>query len=358
MVDRIVFLEVGVAVEDPKYFDPRLEKRGGDRGDYGVGGGRGAPGKYDGNSTCRLHLAHSRTEAAGLPSSTTGALLGRSGMGIDKESLGYETPAIEFGYTWRDIVMYALGVGATPDAELDFLYEGRGPQVLPTFCTIPTFAAFDSLVDRIGCDRSGMVHHSQEMNLFKPLQPSGVLKVVGRVDGLYDLKRMAMAVFVIDAHDEEGDLIARGEVTLLLLKDGGFGGERPPRIARAPAPDRDPDFETRERVARSQALLYRLSGDYNPLHADPVFAAKVGFDRPILHGLCTFGYAGRALVAHACAGDPTRLSRFRGQFANPVFPGDTLVVRGWHEEGRTAVTVATEERPAELCLANAYAVIR
>ena len=278
-------------------------------------------------------------------------------MAIDPESLGYETPPIEFDYDWRDTVVYALGVGATEE-ELDFLYEGRGPKVLPTFCTIPTFAAFDALVDRIGCDRSGMVHHSQEMAVHKPLRPNAKLSVQGRVDGLYDLKRMAMSVFVIDAFDDEGDLIIRGEVTLVLLKDGGFGGARPPKSERVAIPEREPDFETAERVPMTQALLYRLSGDYNPLHADPEFASRVGFDRPILHGLCTFGYAGRAVVNQACGGDPARLSRLRGQFSNPVFPGDTLVVRGWNEGERVTLTVSTEERPGELCLSQAYAVVR
>jgi acyl dehydratase len=279
-------------------------------------------------------------------------------MPIDPSSLGYETPPIEFGYSWRDTVVYALGVGATPDRELDFLYEGRGPKVLPTFCTIPTFAAFDTLVDRIGCDRSGMVHHSQEMNVFKPLQPEAKLQVRGRVEGLYDLKRMAMSVFVIDAYDEQGDLIVRGEVTLLLLKDGRFGGDRPPKSDRTPLPEREPDFETRQRIAPAQALLYRLSGDYNPLHADPEYAAEVGFERPILHGLCTYGYAGRALVSEACGGDPGRLATLRAQFSSPVFPGDTLVVRGWNEGERVMLAASTEERPDELCLSQAHAVIR
>ena len=279
-------------------------------------------------------------------------------MAIDPESVGYETPSIEYAYSWRDTDLYALGVGAKADEELDFLYEGRGPEVLPTFGTIPTFEAFDGLVDRIGCDRSGMVHHSQSIEVLKPLRPEARLYVRGRVDGIYDLKRMAMSVFVIDAFDEEDDLVLRGEVMIVLLKDGGFGGPRPPRTERVSPPERAPDFERRERVADTQALLYRLNGDTNPLHADPAFAASVGYERPILHGLCTFGYAGRTVVSRVCGGDPTRLRSLRGQFSNPVFPGETLVVRGWNEAGRTILAVSTEERRDEVCLSNAYAVLR
>lgn len=279
-------------------------------------------------------------------------------MAIDLQSLGYETPPIQFNYSWRDTVVYALGVGASADRELDYLYEGRGPKVLPTFCTVPTFAAFDALVDRIGCDRRGMVHHAQRMDLFKPLRPNASLRVTGRVTGLYDLKRLAMSVFSIDAYDERDDLIIRGEVTLLLRNDGGFGGERPPKTERVSIPQRDPDFETRDEIAPIQALLYRLSGDYNPLHADPDFAAQAGFDRPILHGLCTYGYVGRVLVREASGGDPDRLATLRGQFSNPVFPGDTLIVRGWDEIERVILAVTTEARPEEPCLSNAYAVLR
>jgi acyl dehydratase len=279
-------------------------------------------------------------------------------MAIDPQSLGYETPPIEFDYTWRDTVMYALGVGASADEELDFLYEGRGPKVLPTFCTIPTFAAFDALVDQIGCDRVGMVHHSQQMDLFKPLGPSARLRVTGRVARLYDLKRLAISVFSIDAYDENDGLVSRGEVTLLLRNDGGFGGERPPKTERVVLPERPPDFEMRDPIAPTQALLYRLSGDHNPLHADPGFAAQAGFDKPILHGLCTYGYAGRAIVKGACGGDPDRLVTLRGQFSNPVFPGDTLIVRGWNDGERLILGVTTEERPDAPCLSNAYAVLR
>ena len=228
------------------------------------------------------------------------------------------------------------------------------------------YAFFDQLlqlnaindVDRIGCDRQGMVHHSQQMDIFKPLKPNARLRVSGKVAGLYDLKRLAMSVFSIDAYDEEDDLIARGEVTLVLRNDGGFGGERPPKTARVDLPDREPDFEVNDRVEPSQALLYRLSGDYNPLHADPEFAAEAGFDRPILHGLCTYGFAGRAVVKEACGGDPDKLATFRGQFSNPVFPGDTLVIRGWNEAERWILGVTTEQRPDKPCLSNAYAALR
>jgi acyl dehydratase len=279
-------------------------------------------------------------------------------MTIDPQSLGYETPPIEYKYTWRDTVMYALGVGASVEQELDFLYEGRGPKVLPTFGTIPTFAAFEALVDRIGCDRRGMLHHTQQMSLFKPLPPNARLSVLGRVSALYDLKRVAISVLSIDAYDEDDELIIRGEVTLLLRNDGGFGGERPPKTERVTPPEREPDFEVHEQVAPTQALLYRLSGDYNPLHADPEFAARAGFARPVLHGLCTYGYAGRAVLHHACGGDPGRLASLRSQFSNPVYPGETVVIRGWNGMERVILSVATEERPEEPCLSNAYALLR
>jgi len=279
-------------------------------------------------------------------------------MPIDPHSVGYQTDSIEFRYTWRDTIIYALGVGATADADLDFLYEGHGPKVLPTFAAIPTFAAFDALVDKIGCDRQGMVHHSQRLEVSKVMKPNARLEVTGRVAGLYDLKRVAMSVFDVEVNDEEGDTVARGVVTLLLRNDGKFGGDRPPRTERITPPEREPDFEVREMVAPTQALLYRLSGDYNPLHAEPAFAAKAGFDRPILHGLCTLGYAGRAVLNEACDGDPGRFAALQGQFSAPVFPGDTLIIRGWRTGNRVSLSVAAKARPDDLCLSNAYAEVR
>ena len=278
-------------------------------------------------------------------------------MAIDLESLGYQTDPSDYTYTWRDAVFYALSVGAMPTRELDFLYEGRGPLVLPTFATVPTFSVFDLLVDRIGCDRQGMVHESQRMRFLKPMQSSASVKVVGRVAGLYDLKRMAIARLVMEAWDEDGELVTEAEVSLLLRNDGGFGGPRPGRSERVSIPEGPPDFEVEDRTGLAQAAIYRLNGDLNPLHLDPDFARNVGFDEPILHGMCTFGYAGRAVLHQACGGDPRRLRYLQGQFRSPVLPGDTVVTRGWQTGDRVLLKVATKARPEDACLTSAYAEI-
>ena len=112
-----------------------------------------------------------------------------------------------------------------------------------------------------------------------------------------------------------------------------------------------------EKTTEEQALLYRLSGDYNPLHADPDLAKSVGFDAPILHGLCTYGFVGRAILHGFCDGDPSRLKSFSGQFRKPVWPGETIITEAWNEEGRIIVRASTAERPGEYVFANAYAEI-
>jgi acyl dehydratase len=143
--------------------------------------------------------------------------------------------------------------------------------------------------------------------------------------------------------------------SIFVRGEGGFGGERGPEAVKADAPNRAPDFEVTEATTREQALLYRLSGDLNPLHADPNMAKFGGFDRPILHGLCTFGHAGRAILKGACGGDPSKLKSFGARFAGVVFPGDTLTTRGWREGEHYIVTTATQE--GKVVLSNAIAEI-
>jgi len=277
-------------------------------------------------------------------------------MALNTDVVGDETDALVHSLTWKDAVLYALGVGATKD-ELDYLYEGRGPKVLPTYAVIPAFAAMDDLFDKTGGDLLGVVHGAQSITLHRPFIAGEKLFTTGKVAGIYDMKRMGQAIFTTETKDGAGGLVCETEWLILFRNDGGFGGERPPKSFRNRKPDRDPDFEVSEKTSEEQALLYRLSGDLNPLHADPAIGEKAGFGQPILHGLCTYGYAGRALLQEICGGDPAKLKGLRGQFRKPVWPGETLITRGWREGDEVILRVSTAERPDEDCFTNAVATV-
>ena len=276
-------------------------------------------------------------------------------MALKVDSVGRETKVLEHTYTWQDVVLYALGVGATLD-ELDLLYEKRGPKVLPTYAVIPAFAALDELFEHVGGDFEGVVHGAQKITCHRPFASEGTLQTVGKVEAVYDLKRMAQAIFTTKTTQDDA-LVCETEWQIIFRFDGGFDGPRPPKSERVKVPDREPDFRVEEKSADTQAALYRLSGDLNPLHIDPAIATKVGFDRPILHGLCTFGYAGRAVVREACGGDPSKLRSLTGQFRKPVWPGDTMVTQGWNEGERILVRTCAAERPDDFAFSNAYAVV-
>jgi len=275
-------------------------------------------------------------------------------MALRTDVVGDETDALVHSLTWKDAVLYALGVGAKRE-ELDFLYEGRGPRVLPTYAVIPAFAAMDELFEKTGGDLLGVVHGAQKITLHRPFRAGESLFTTGKVEGIYDMKRMGQAIFTTETKGASGDLVCETEWVILFRNDGGFGGERPPPSFRNRQPKREPDFEVVEKTSDEQALLYRLSGDLNPLHADPAIGEKAGFGQPILHGLCTYGYVGRAVLNEVCGGDPAKLRELRGQFRKPVWPGETLVTRGWREGGEVILRVSTRERPDEDCFTNASA---
>lgn len=275
-------------------------------------------------------------------------------MALRTDVVGDETDALVHSLTWKDAVLYALGVGATRE-ELDFLYEGRGPKVLPTYAVIPAFAAMDELFDKTGGDLLGVVHGAQKITLHRPFVAGERLFTTGKVEGIYDMKRMGQAIFTTETKDASGGKVCETEWLILFRNDGGFGGERPPKSFRNKKPEREPDFEVTETTSEEQALLYRLSGDLNPLHADPAIGEKAGFGQPILHGLCTYGYVGRAVLNEVCGGDPAKLRELRGQFRKPVWPGETLITRGWREGDEVILRVSTEERPEEDCFTNASA---
>lgn len=277
-------------------------------------------------------------------------------MSLDIHSVGATTDKFVLEYDWKTLALYALGVGAKRE-ELDFLYEGRGPRVLPTFAIVPSYGPVWALFDRTNCDMTKLFHGGQTVRIHRPIPPKGRFETIGSVHAIYDMKRFAQVVLKTRS-EIAGELVSETEWSLLVRDAGGFGGARPPKADIPTIPDREPDFSIELATSTEQALLYRLSGDENPLHADPEVAKTVGFaEGPILHGLCTFGVVGRAIVRGACAGNEARLRAFGAQFRRPVWPGDTLRTNGYVlEGGRVALEAFAGERP-EPVITSAWALI-
>jgi acyl dehydratase len=262
-------------------------------------------------------------------------------MAVDPQSVGAETRVFTLRYDYKTLILYALGVGATRD-ELDYVFEARGPKVLPTFGVVPAYPVLAELLARAGGSLDKIVHGAQSVTVHAELPPSGELETRGVITGIYDLKRMTQLVFTAQS-SLDGHLIFETEWSLIVLGEGGFNGPRPPKspIPRIPS-GATPAFVVEERIPDEQALLYRLSGDMNPLHADPGVAKMFGFEKgPILHGLATYGYAARALIRSAFRGDASALRSFHGQFRKPVWPGDVLRTEGFEIDGQYALRSST-----------------
>jgi len=281
-------------------------------------------------------------------------------MALDLASVGFTTEPRSFTYDWKTLALYALGVGAKRD-ELAYLYEGApgGIQVLPTFAVVPTQGPLFESLERTGGNFAMVVHGSQKVRLLRPIPPAGTLLTTATIRGVYDMKKLGQVV--IDTTTTfEGEPVFETTWAILYRGEGNFGGPRPVADPDEPSvpKDREPTFTHEEQTSPEQALLYRLSGDYNPLHADPKFAESVGFTQgPILHGLCTYGFAARAVVKHMAGGDASRLRVFAAQFRKPVWPGDTLVTQGYALEGGKVAVVASVKGRPEPVLTGAYAQI-
>ncbi len=256
-------------------------------------------------------------------------------MALDQSIVGRESgPAI---YSWnsRDTLLYALGVGAGQDdalKELAFTTENTADtpqQVLPTYAVL--LMQNTARVDLGDIDRTKLVHGGQAFTLTRPLPVEGSVKVRHKVCGLYDKGSGALVVTEATAHDvASGELLATTTSSVFIRGAGGFGGDRGTSDSIT-MPDRAPDFDAPTQTRHDQALLYRLSGDRNPLHSDPAFAARGGFERPILHGMCTYGITGRILLHAFCAGDPARVRGMQARFTKPVLPGDKLRIQAWRD---------------------------
>lgn len=282
-------------------------------------------------------------------------------MPLDLSRVGYATQPHPFAYDWKTLATYALGIGAKRD-ELAFLYDGvpNGLKVYPTFAVIPAQSPVVELLEKCGANLAMIVHGAQTVRLHRAIPASGTLQTVGELKGIYDMKKFGQVV--LETHTTLGGApLFDTTWTILVRGEGNFGGPRPPH-ANGDAPSvpkgRAPDWTFEEATSPEQALLYRISGDVNPLHADPEFAASVGFAQgPILHGLCTYGFAARAVIKHSAGGDATRLQSFSAQFRKPVWPGDTLVTRGFElGDGKVAVETTAKGRPDPV-LTNTWAEI-
>jgi acyl dehydratase len=282
-------------------------------------------------------------------------------MPLDHALVGKASDSSKTIYTWEDTVLYALGIGAKRD-ELDYVYEGRGPKVYPSFAVVPKFEPMLELLAKTGGNMAMIVHGAERVSVRRAFAGAGTLHTTATIRGIYDMRKFASVLVDTETKNEAGAVVATTTSSILFRGEGGFGGQAPPKevpVAVVPK-GRAPDFRVEEKTSLEQALLYRLSGDFNPLHADPEFAASVGFEQgPILHGLCTFGYMVRHVAKEALGGDASRFTAFEAQFRKPVWPGETLVTEGWFVGPRTdatavAVAVSVKER-GETVLSNAWA---
>ncbi len=302
---------------------------------------------------------------------------GRGGNAfIDADAaVGYEYPTAQSSYEARDLGLYALAVGASEDpldaGDLQMTYElhTQGFRPLPTFAVVP---ALNALV-RLGVEGKQapglhygferILHGEQYLEILRPLPTSAALTHKITVKDVYDKGKNALVVNEIRTYDPDGRELFRNEVTSVVRGAGGWGGDRGPATEPHAPPARDPDAVVNQQTHANQALLYRLLGDWNPLHADPDFAVGFGFTRPILHGLCTFGYAARHVIRSFAGNDPRLFKSIRARFTDTVIPGETLRTEMWKtddthvvfqsrvvERGKIAITGVVEvhrEIPSE-----------
>jgi acyl dehydratase len=272
-------------------------------------------------------------------------------MPIDRDKLlAWPFEEVEQRYDERDTILYALGIGLgaepTDPRQLRFVYE-QGLQALPSMGVILGYPGFWLQDPRSGADWRRLVHGEQSIEILKPLPPAGTVLGMTRVRDVIDKgpERGALVFTEREVRDKaSGELLCRLSSTTFLRGDGGFGGPAGPVPVPHPIPDRPADESCELATLPQAALIYRLSGDRNPLHADPAVAEKGGFARPILHGLCTFGVAGHALLRAVCDYKPERLRSLQGRFTAPVFPGETIVTEIWRDGASVSFRASVKER--------------
>ena len=264
-------------------------------------------------------------------------------MALNMDVIGEKIGPLTKSYKWNDVVLYALGVGAGFD-ELQYVFENK-LKVIPSFSIASVFDFLAEVGIKSNADLSGILHGEQDIIFHSPIPVEGELITTGAVTNVYDkgADKGALVVAQADTFHGDGQKLYTNIFTLFCRKDGGFGGDSGPSES-VEFPDRPPDFEEQATPPADQPLLYRLSGDIFALHVDPEFATASGFEKPIMHGLCTHGYACRAVIKHLFEGQPERMTRFRVRFSKTLYPGVPIKTQIWKiDEGKALFRTVNEQ---------------
>jgi len=270
-------------------------------------------------------------------------------MALNLDAIGKKIGPLTKDYTWKDVILYALGVGAGFD-ELEYCYEHQ-LKVIPSFAIASVFQFLAEAGLSSNVDLSGVLHGEQDIIFHNPIPTEGSLTTEGAITAMYDKGKDKGALIVAEAETihSNGRKLFTNIFTIFGRKDGGFGGDPGPS-EKVEFPDRAPDFEEKATPSPNQPLLYRLSGDVFQLHVDPEFAKASGFEMPIMHGLCTHGYACRAVIKHLFPGEPERMKRFRVRFSRTLYPGDPIVTKIWKTAEGSALFQTVNEKTGDVVI--------
>jgi acyl dehydratase len=268
-------------------------------------------------------------------------------MPINPDAVGAESDPVDASWTSKDALLYAVGIGAGTD-ELAFTTEntsGVDQLVFPTFPVVIGWGKA-SAVGALGSFNPAMlVHGQQAVTLHQQIPVTGTVTLTSRITHIWDKgKAVVVGTETVAVDKADGQPLYTNFASLFIRGEGGWGGERGLSGPQNVPPEREPDHTVTYQTSPDQALIYRLSGDRNPLHSDPAFAALGGFDRPILHGLCSYGFTGRALLHTLCGSDPAQFQHVEARFAAPVLPGDALTISMWRAgDGEALFTTSRQD---------------
>lgn len=263
---------------------------------------------------------------------------------INNDIVGMQFDPVEVSWTSKDTILYALGVGASPDDELEYVYEAKGPKVIPTFGVCPGLNLMLGVIEKVEINLMNLLHGEQMTTLHRPVPPNAKARGIARIVEVWDKGKAAVIGLEGTVEDDNGPIFTN-KSTLFIRGAGGFGGDRGPsnKDVNVP-PQRTPDYTVKDNTLPQQAAIYRLSGDPNPIHIDPEFAALAGFQKPFLHGLCSYGFGCRAILKTLCKNDPKLFKSIQGRFTDQVYMGDTLLTKIWKtEKGEALFQMETQK---------------